>query len=191
MRRRTFIGAFIALGLIACANEASELLGDMLVDAGNGIRDAGGNGASAQPLKWEKVTCEAESPYTVTRVSTNANGRTTTTTTQTTVYAHYWEGEPEDWLARFFQKVAHDPCSSYANIENTNCTLSPTDPHPLTFAYYVGHPQSNGDGQLMVRCGAHTVSESVTRDSAGDIISESQTVTPYDPEAMIYWKAKR
>lgn len=191
MQKKILIAAIAVVALIACANEASELIGDMLVDAGNGIRDAGGNGASAQPLKWEKVTCEAESPYTVTTVSTAANGQTTTTTTTTTAYAHYWEGEPEDWLARSFQKVAHDPCSSYANIENMNCTLSPTDPHPLTFAYYVGHPQSNGDGQLMVRCGAHTVSESVTRDSTGDIISESQTVTPYDPEAMIYWKAKR
>lgn len=191
MQKKILIAAIAVVALIACANEASELIGDMLVDAGNGIRDAGGNGASAQPLKWEKVTCEAESPYTVTTVSTAANGQTTTTTTTTTAYAHYWEGEPEDWLARSFQKVAHDPCSSYANIENMNCTLSPTDPHPLTFAYYVGHPQSNGDGQLMVRCGAHTVSESVTRDSAGDIISESQTVTPYDPEARIYWKAKR
>lgn len=191
MRRRTFIGAFIALGLIACANEASELLGDMLVDAGNGIRDAGGNGASAQPLKWEKVTCEAESPYTVTRVSTGADGQTTTTISTITAYAHYWEGEPEDWLARSLQKAAHDPCAPYANIENMNCTLSPTDPRPLTFTYYVAHPQSNGEGQLTVRCGSRTVRESVTRDSAGDIISESQTVTPYDPEARIYWKAKR
>lgn len=191
MQKKILIAAIAVVALIACANEASELIGDMLVDAGNGIRDAGGNGASAQPLKWEKVTCEAESPYTVTTVSTAANGETTTTTTTTTAYAHYWEGEPEDWLARSFYEGAADSCTPFANIESINCTLAPTAPRPLTFTYYVAHPQSNGEGQLTVRCGSRTVRESVTRDSAGDIISESQTVTPYDPEARIYWKAKR
>lgn len=52
------------IGLVACANEASEFFGDMLVDAGNVLRDSGISEADAQPLHWERVHCVAEPPYT-------------------------------------------------------------------------------------------------------------------------------